>query len=45
MPELNLDVQALRDGVFWGLTLGLCAGGSGWMIRLCIKIFNQLVGR
>jgi len=45
MPELTLDVQALRDGVFYGLMLGLCAGGSGWMIRLCIKMFNNLIGR
>ena len=44
MPEIVLDTQALFDGVTWGLVLGLCAGGLGWMIKLCFRMWRNLIG-
>lgn len=45
IPEIALDVESLRDGVFNGILLGLTAGGAGWMIRICFSTFNKIVGR
>lgn len=45
IPELNFDSQALGDGFKWGLLLVTVAAGSGLVLRLGFKIWNNLIGR
>lgn len=39
-----LNMQALTDGIFHGLILGLTAGAMPYGIKLGVKIWNSFTG-
>lgn len=44
MPELILDMDKFYLGFWQGLMLVLCAGGAGWAIKICFKIWKNVTG-
>jgi len=45
IPDISLDIQALRDGFFYGFLLGVIAGGFGWFVNVLFSLWKTIVGR
>lgn len=46
--ETDIIIQfepVIRQGIFLGIMLTICAGGIGWLFSICINLFNTIVGR
>ena len=43
---MNYFINEIFLQGFWaGLTISLTAGGVGWMLKLCLQTWNNLIGK